>query len=65
MYYNLEAEIARKGIKKKNIAKILNIQLSTLSVKLSGKSDIKLREALMIKSILDVDIPLEELFKVN
>lgn len=62
MYKNLEAELARKGMKKGDLAKALNIMPSTLSNKLKGKTIITLDEAKKIKSILDVDIPLEQLF---
>lgn len=62
MYKNLEAELARKGITKGDLAKALQIRPTTLSNKLSGKSIITLKEALTIKSVLGVEMSLEELF---
>lgn len=62
MYRNLEAELSRKGLTKYELAKLLNIRPTTLSNKLNGKSDIKFSEAMQIKKILNVDLPLEVLF---
>lgn len=44
------------------MASKLGCTRSTLSLKLNGKASITLKEAVQIKKILDVDIPLEELF---
>lgn len=63
MYRNLEAEISRKQITRQELAKQLNLAISTLSQKLSGKSEISLRLARKIKLILEVDIPIEVLFE--
>lgn len=62
MFKNLEAEISRRGIKKGDIARMLNIQATTLSNKLSGKSELTMSEAIKIKQFLGVNMPLEELF---
>lgn len=62
MFRNLEAEIARTGMKKSEIAKKIGITPSTLSLKISGKSNLSLIEAYKIKNILKVDISIEELF---
>ncbi len=62
MYKNLEAELSRNGLTKGELAKLLKIQPTTLSNKLNGKSELKFSEAIQIKSILKVDIPLEILF---
>lgn len=62
MYRNLEAELSRKGLTRSELAKLMNIRATTLSNKLNGKSDIKFSEAMQIKKILNVDIPLEILF---
>lgn len=62
MYINLEAEIRRKSLTRRELAKKLKISLSTLSLKLNGKSPINLLLAKKIKNILEVDIPLEILF---
>jgi DNA-binding XRE family transcriptional regulator len=63
MYPNLEAELRRRKIRRVDLAHSLNLALSTVVEKLSGKSDISLSLALQIKQLLDVDIPLEILFK--
>ncbi|WP_238905664.1 helix-turn-helix transcriptional regulator [Clostridium sp. YIM B02506] len=62
MFSNLEAELRRKNIKRKDLAKKLNLTIGTISLKLNGKSPITLSEAKEIKSVLKVDIPLEILF---
>lgn len=62
MYYNLEAELARKHITKTELAKQLGITLGTLSLKLNGKATLLLPEAKKIKEILNISMPLEELF---
>ena len=65
MYRNLEAELARKGITKTSVAKKLGITLGTLSIKLSGKTNLTLPEAIKIKKILNVDLPIEFLFETK
>lgn len=65
MYRNLEAELARKGITKTKVARELGLTLGTLSLKLNGKSHLTLDEAMKIKKILKVDMPIEELFRRN
>lgn len=51
-YPNLEAEIARRGIKKKDMADKLNLTPKTLSNKLIGKTDFGVKEARCIQSML-------------
>ena len=65
MYRNLDAEMKRIGLTRGNLAKEMSLAPSTMSLKLNGKSDITLREAVKIKRILNVDIPLETLFDEN
>lgn len=65
MYSNLEAELRRQRITRHNLAKMLNMSVSTLSLKLNGKSDISIRLALEIKSLLGVDLPLDTLFSIQ
>jgi len=62
MYKNLEAELARKGLKKMTLAKIMKISPSTLSQKLKGRAAFTLGEAFEIKKILEVDMIVEDLF---
>lgn len=63
MYPNLEAELARARMTKKKLSEKLGITPSTLSLKLLGKSELSFYEAVKIKTILKVSIPIEELFK--
>ena len=62
MVSKLNAEMARKGITSAYLAKELGLTPTTLSLKLNGKSEISLKQAVRIKAILGVDIPLETLF---
>lgn len=62
MYRNLNAELARKGIKRSDLAKELKVTPSTISQKLNGKTLITLQEAKRIKNVLGVDMELETLF---
>lgn len=62
MYKNLEAELKRKGMTKGDLARALNLTATTLSNKLNGKSIITLGEALQIKKLICVSMPVEELF---
>lgn len=62
MFCNLNAEMARKGITSAYLAGKLGMTPTTLSLKLNGRSELSLKQAVQIKSILGVDIPLEVLF---
>ena len=63
MYRNVKAEMARRGITLGMLADQLKFTLATVSNKLNGKQPLTFNEAKQIKSILGVDIPLEELFE--
>ena len=63
MYRNLDAELKRKDITRGELARKMKLTPSTMSLKLNGKSEISLKEAMQIKSIIGVDIPIEELFR--
>ena len=71
MYPNLKAEFARKGLTLENVVNELgsrgvNMTVATLSLKMNKKNkkvSFTFDEAKAIKSILGVDIPLEELFE--
>lgn len=62
MYRNLNAEMARVKITQAYLAKELGITPTTLSFKLSGKSNLLLRECVRIKRILGTDLPIDYLF---
>ena len=63
MYRNLEAEMTRKGIKKKHIAALLDITKDTLTNKLQGKSDFTVSEASKIRDTHFEEMTFEYLFK--
>lgn len=62
MYKNLSAEIARKGLTKKTVAKEIGLSESAFFKKLKGTSSFSFDEALKIKSVLGLDCPIEYLF---
>jgi len=63
MYRVLESKIAYKGISKKEMANELKMNYNTLLAKMSGKSKFTLDEAIIIKTYLQEELPVEELFK--
>lgn len=65
MFRNLEAELARSGLTKRDVALKLGCTPSTLSLKLNGKAPLSLLEAAKIKQIIGVDMALEELFAMD
>lgn len=60
-YPTLEAEIAKRGIKKKDIAAALDIKPRSLSDKLAGKTDFWWKEINVISDMFP-DIPMKQLF---
>lgn len=65
MFRNLEAELARSGLTRRDVALKLGCTPSTLSLKLNGKAPLSLLEAAKIKQIIGVDMALEELFATD
>lgn len=64
MYPNLNAEIARAGLSRKDIASRLHISDSALSYKMRGKTPFTWDEVLLIQRILPVTgLPIEKLFQ--
>ena len=61
-YINLEAEMARKGLSKKDIAETLGVRTATVYDKLKGKHPFTLDEALKIKNKYFPAFTLEYLF---
>lgn len=49
MYRNLEAELSRYGIARKDIAAVLGLNVNTVSEKLSNPDRLKLKEAQTIR----------------
>lgn len=62
MYRNLEAEMVRLGITKKDMAKKLGMRYPTLTDKLRGKYPLHFEEALKIQYEFFPDLPLDYLF---
>lgn len=65
MYKELEAQIAYRGISKKQLATDINMKYSTFLAKMRGRSKFTLDEAVCIREYLQEDIAIEELFKEN
>ncbi|UYL93758.1 XRE family transcriptional regulator [Parageobacillus phage vB_PtoS_NIIg3.2] len=63
VYKNLAAEMARKGITKKDLARSLNMRYPTIVDKTNGKSRFYLDEAIKIKDMFFPDLDLEYLFE--
>lgn len=61
-YPTLEAEIAKNGIKKQDIAKKLNLTPRAFSRKMIGETDFWWKEVLIIHSFFP-DVPPIKLFK--
>ena len=65
MFYNLNAEMARNKKSQIDIARVLNISVSTLSEKMNGKRDFKLKECKeIIKNVLP-GYTIDYLFETN
>lgn len=62
-YPILEAEIARRQIKKKDIAEAIGITPRSLSIKLMGKTSFTLNEAFIIRERFFSDMTVERLFE--
>ena len=65
MFPNLKAEMARKGIKPTDIAKLLKVTYDTAINKLSGKTEFTRAEIFKIRKEFFPDLALEYLFKSN
>ena len=63
MYSNVKAELARKSLTVVDLSNKTGIRYQTLVDKINGKYPVTLDEAKTIKSVLEVDTPLEELFE--
>jgi hypothetical protein len=61
-YPNLEAEISKNGIKKKDIALMLCITPRAFAAKMTGRVDFWWKEVGVIKSLFP-NIPAEKLFE--
>lgn len=61
-YRNLEAELKRKNITRKDLAEAFNLRYATITDKLSGKTRLTLNEAIAIKQKFFPDLSIEYLF---
>ena len=65
MYRNLEAELARKNIKRADLARALGIDIATVSEKLTKPRRLKLHEAETIKRIFFPEETIDYLFSTE
>ena len=63
MFPNLEAELARRKITKGQLAEKINKTPTTLSLKLSGKAPMTLKECIEIKNALGEELSIDYLFE--
>lgn len=63
MYSNVKAELARKNMSVVDLSNKTGIRYQSLVDKINGKYPITFEEAKTVKTALNVDIPLEELFE--
>jgi len=62
IFPNLELVMVRAKITQNQLAQIVNVTPSTLSLKLTGKSKLSLEECLAIRDALTTELPIEILF---
>lgn len=62
MYRNLLAEMARKGISKKDIAVFMKVRYATIVDKVNGKYPFKVDEAFKIKQKFFPELTIDYLF---
>lgn len=65
MFRNIELEIFKSELSKKEIAAELGMTYNTFLLKLSGKAYFTLDEAMKLKAVLKSDLSIEELFDRN
>ena len=62
-YPTLEAAIKRKGIKKKTIAKVFDVDEATIWHKTRGGRSFTVEQALLIQNTWFPEVPIDVLFK--
>lgn len=65
VYKNLEAEMVRRDITRKDIAELLNVRYATVVDKLKGRSNFTLDEAFKIRNAYFPYLSIEYLFEVQ
>ena len=64
-FHNLEIEMVRAKITQNQLAGIVGVTPSTLSLKLTGKSNLSLEECLIIRKALQTELSIDYLFAVE
>jgi DNA-binding helix-turn-helix protein len=64
MYPNLNAELARQGWTRKDLANKTGIRYQTLNEKLNGKRPFTFPETVKIKKALSTNLSLEQIFLI-
>lgn len=62
MYPNLNAELARKGWTRKDLARETGLKYQTLNEKMNGKRPFTFHEAVLVKKALSTELGLEQIF---
>lgn len=62
MYPNLNAELARKGWTRKDLARETGLKYQTLNEKMNGKRPFTFLEAVLVKKALSTELGLEQIF---
>jgi DNA-binding XRE family transcriptional regulator len=65
LYRNLEAEMVREGVTRKNLAEALNVRYATIIDKLKGRYSFTLDEAFVIRNKFFPNLTLEYLFETE
>lgn len=63
VYQELIVEMVRKGVSQKELAQLIGMSESALSLRLSGKVNLLFSEAVKIKKALNSQLHLEVLFE--
>lgn len=65
MYANLEGELRKRNITRQKIAKDMNLNIATVSRKLTENGRLKLSEAYKIRDLYFPDMSIEYLFATD
>lgn len=63
MFENLKAELTKRRLDGRSLARVTGMHENTLYKKLDGKSEFKLSEMELIRKVLKTEAPFEYLFK--
>lgn len=64
MFPNLDLEMRKKGLKRKDLAILFGDRVPTVSERLNGKSELTMREAISIQKKFFPDLEIDYLFKM-